>query len=85
MCTAQQRLSIGVFFSNKLNVFIVDENVLKSDCVNISLKISKYDTSETFILGVIYRHAERDLNNFFEALYDKLGQIGNKKFYLLLQ
>ena len=68
MCIAQQRLSIVFFVLDKLNVAILDEMVLKPDCEDIWLQISNYNTGETFILGVSYRHAEGDLNNFFEAL-----------------
>ena len=73
---------VGVYVTNKLTVTPLGKNILNSNCEDIWLRISNQIGNDSFLVVVIYRHPQGDVNNFLTALNKKLDLLSNKQYYL---
>ena len=55
------------------------KNELNLNCGDIWLRISNKIENDSFIVGVIYRHPKRNVNNFLTACNKKLELLSNKR------
>ena len=63
-------------------MILLDKNELNSNCEDVWLKIPNDIGNNVFIVGVIYRHSEGNVNNFLTAHNKKLVMLSYKQCYL---
>ena len=75
---------VAIYVNNKLDHFRKDDlSVIEDDFESLWIEI-KNNKGKNIMCGCIYRHPNRDPDNFFEYIENTLSKIDNNKYQIFI-